>query len=106
MKILDQIFNAAFVLAVIVMFLMHAEANAREVIALPEVVVQAQSPQITFRDDRSRTTGTAAKTGNTTTYRDDRGRTSGTATVDSAGTTTFRDELGRTVGTAAAPRSW
>jgi hypothetical protein len=89
MKILDQIFNAALVLAVIVMFLMHAEANAQE---------------ITFRDDRGKTTGTAAKTGNTTTYRDDRGRTTGTDTTDSSGTTTFRDGNGRTTGTATAPR--
>jgi uncharacterized membrane protein YoaK (UPF0700 family) len=66
------------------------------------VTVSAQ--QATFRDDRGRTTGTAATTGNMTTYRDSSGRTTGTGTVDSAGTTTFRDDRGRTIGTATAPR--
>ena len=75
------------------------------VIALPEIVVQAQ-PQTTVRKDRGQTTGTAATTGNQTRYRDDRGRTTETATVDSDGTTTFRDSSGRTVGTATAPRRW
>jgi hypothetical protein len=64
----------------------------------------ASAQQTIFRDDRGRTTGTAATTGNQTTYRDGSGRTIGTGTTDSSGTTTFRDGNGRTTGTATAPR--
>jgi hypothetical protein len=84
----------------------RASAQPIADVVLPEIVVQAQSPETTFRNDRGQTTGTAATSGNQTTYRDDRGRTTGTATIDSSGTTTFRDDRGRTIGTATTPRQW
>ena len=84
----------------------RASAQPIADVVLPEIIVQAQSPQTSFRNDRGQTTGTAATSGNQTTYRDDRGRTTGTATIDSSGTTTFRDDRGRTIGTATRPRQW
>jgi hypothetical protein len=74
------------------------------VLGLASCSHKASAQQTTFRNDRGRTTSTAATTGNQTIYRDDRGRTLGTGTTDSAGTTTFRDGNGRTTGTATSPR--
>jgi hypothetical protein len=89
MKILDQILNAMLVLAVLLMFL--------------RVEVHAQ--QVTFRDSRGVTIGTAStdSQGNTT-FRDSRDSTTGTASTDSQGNTTFRDAGGRNVGTASGQR--
>jgi hypothetical protein len=86
-KILDQMFNMAFILAIIVLSIMHADAQ-----------------DTTYYGADGRRTGTASTSGNMTTYRDSFGRNVGTGTTDSAGTTTFRDGSGRTTGTRTAPR--
>jgi hypothetical protein len=93
MKTLDLIFNATLVLAISMLFIMHADAQT----------AQSQLQQRSFYDSRGSFAGSTSTHGNSTSIYDGRGHFSGNVFRNSDGSTSFYDGRGHFSGSSPPP---